>query len=270
MIIRDELTGWVKSLNQYRQGGRGADREFYLSTWSGRPIAVDRRTIREPVIIDRPFLAVVGCLSPDLLPELADRGRREDGFIERILFAWPQPISVLWKSEEISPGAQQAYDQLIKDLLGLAWQGQAPVPLELTPEAKALFVQWHDEYCAEMGSPDLPALRRGFYAKLKGYCARLALIHALATDPRAKKIDKESIAAAAAQVDYFKAQAAKVAQRLCRFVGVGNVAKGSPVETCKQDIRRKLLVGGKLFTKRELQKNSQFKADVFNPPGNPC
>jgi hypothetical protein len=98
---------------------------------------------------------------------------------------------------------------------------------------------------------------KGFYAKLKGYCARLALIHALATKPAAKEVGVESIAAAAAQVDYFKTQAAKVAHHLCRSVGVGD-----PIEKCALEIVRKG-IGGKFRTRRELQRNSQFGSPVF-------
>jgi uncharacterized protein DUF3987 len=35
LIYTDELTGFVRAMNQYKKGG--ADREFYLSCWSGQP-----------------------------------------------------------------------------------------------------------------------------------------------------------------------------------------------------------------------------------------
>ena len=83
MVIRDELVGWVKSMDQYRSG-RGADRQFFLSVWSRQPIKVDRKGAK-PILVSNPCLAVVGGIQPDLLPELADAAQREDGFLDRLL-----------------------------------------------------------------------------------------------------------------------------------------------------------------------------------------
>ena len=47
LVIRDELSGWVRSMNQYK--GKGADRQFYLETWGNSPYTVDRKGAQEPV-----------------------------------------------------------------------------------------------------------------------------------------------------------------------------------------------------------------------------
>ena len=52
LLLRDELSAWVRGLNQYRQG-RGADRQFYLSAWSQAPTAIDRQQ-KDPIFVDRP------------------------------------------------------------------------------------------------------------------------------------------------------------------------------------------------------------------------
>ena len=59
-------------------------------------------------------------------------------------------------------------------------------------------------------------------------------------------------------MDYFKAQAAKVADRLCPSVGVG-----IPVERCKEAIKRKLR-GSQRLKKREIQRRTNYHAKVFN------
>ena len=43
IMVMDELTGWVDRMNAYR-GGKGADRQFFLSCWSGEPAIVDRKS----------------------------------------------------------------------------------------------------------------------------------------------------------------------------------------------------------------------------------
>src|SRR5262249_27451979 len=51
VLIHDELTAWVRSMDQYRQG-RGADRQFFLSAWSGSPISVEReKDRRDPLFV---------------------------------------------------------------------------------------------------------------------------------------------------------------------------------------------------------------------------
>jgi hypothetical protein len=231
LLIRDELSAWVKSMNQYRSG-KGADKQFYLSAWGGSPIAVDRKGSfgASSVLVDRPFLSVVGCLPPDVLPDLDDAEGREDGFLPRILFSWPDRMKVRWVLEAVSAEARAGYNRRIEELFAIPWE-ESRVYLDLTPDARSLFVKWHDAHCAEAESPSLSPFLQGGYAKLKGYGARLALIHAVTTDPTATAVGAESVAAAADLIDYFKAQAAKVAPLLSH-------SKWNPIERCRQEIRR--------------------------------
>jgi len=254
VIIRDELTAWVKSLNQYK-GGKGSDRQFYLSAWSGAAVAVDRQG-KEPMLIDHPFLAVVGCVPPDVLPELDGEGGKEDGFIHRVLFTYQEPVPVRWTEATVALAVATAYDALFRRLYDLPAPDGQPLILGLTPEAQRLFRDWHDDHCRETESETLPLGLRGFYAKLKGYGARLALIHALCTDPAASVVGVESVAAAADLVEYFKAHAAKVAPLLIR-------KKLTPQERCEQEIRR-ILAGDRVLTKREVQRYGNSPAPLFN------
>lgn len=254
LILRDELTAWVKSLNQYK-GGKGSDRQFYLSAWSGAAVAVDRQG-KEPVLIDHPFLAVVGCVPPDVLPELDDEGGKEDGFIHRVLFAYPEPVPVRWTEATVAPAVATAYDALFRQLYDLPPPDGQPIILGLTLEAQRFFRDWHDDHCRETEGETLPLGLRGFYCKLKGYGARLALIHALCTDPTASVVGVESVAAAADLVDYFKAHAAKVAPLLIR-------KKVSPHEKCEREIRS-MLAGGRVLTRREVQRYGNSPAPLFN------
>src|SRR5262249_4503197 len=50
LVFRDELPAWVRGLNQYK--GRGTDRQFYMSLWSGEMVKVDRKSEgKRPIII---------------------------------------------------------------------------------------------------------------------------------------------------------------------------------------------------------------------------
>lgn len=256
LVIRDELSAWVKSMNQYKQG-KGADRQFYLSVWSGAPVKVDRVGSGTPtdILIARPCLSVVGCIPPEVLGEFDDRGGLDDGFLPRLLFTWPLQRPVRWTDATISQPVRDGYDNLIRELFAFPMQKE-PVSLLLSDEALALFKWWHDTHCEETEQPQLPPFLRGAYAKLKGYCPRLALIHAVVTNPTTERVEKASVEAAIQLVSYFKAQARKVMPLL-------GENKSSEVERCKAEIRRKLSVS-RSMKKRDIQKSSAFNAEVFN------
>src|SRR5215218_4913501 len=57
-IIRDEILGWVSSMDQYR-GGKGSDRQEYLSLWSAKTIKLDRKGA-DPIYRRFPVACVVG------------------------------------------------------------------------------------------------------------------------------------------------------------------------------------------------------------------
>ncbi len=99
LLERDELVGWVKGMDQYKAGGKGSERQFWLSAWSGRPVSVDRKGQQQPVSVLKPFISVIGSIQPDVLPELAEN--REDGMLERFLFAYPETLNAMWTEDDI-------------------------------------------------------------------------------------------------------------------------------------------------------------------------
>ena len=72
---KDELTGWIRGLDQYK-GGRGNDRQFWLSIHTNSPVVVDRKSRQgDPVYLDHPFVTLAGGIQPAMLPELGGAGR---------------------------------------------------------------------------------------------------------------------------------------------------------------------------------------------------
>lgn len=222
-FVRDELTAWVLSMNQYK-GGKGADRQHWLSFWNGAPVIVNRKLLKEPIVLERPFVCVTGCLPPDVLGDLADERGREDGFIHRLLFAYPEEMAPYWTDACISDAATQAYVSLVQRLWTL--QGTASVDgksltpqiVSLTPKGRTTFVQFANELHAEMAAPDFPAQLRGPYSKLEGYCARLALIlqacRQACGETDKSNVEAPSVVAAASLVHYFKSHARRVYAQL--------------------------------------------------------
>jgi hypothetical protein len=213
---RDELVGWVKAMDQYKSGGKGADRQFWLSAWSNRPVSVDRKGQQEPIGVLRPFVSVIGSIQPDVLPELAEN--REDGMLERFLFAYPEPVNAMWTEDEISDAALANYRDLYGKLRNLNMDMDDlgdPVekPIVFSPEAKELFVAYYNSHRTQMATPGFPSNLRSPWAKLEGYFARLILILAccrFVEDRVAERVEEDDVLRSVTLINYFKDQARRV------------------------------------------------------------
>jgi hypothetical protein len=217
LIHRDELAGWVRSLNQYKQG-KGDDKQFWLSLWSGEDVVVNRRGRR--VFVEDPFVSVSGNLPPGVLPELNDEKGREDGFIHRILFAWPAPVRPGWTDDAPSGQVVEAYLSFFSERLyhlapspGDLGRG-SPVVLDFTQDGKDCFVDYVNGLARDLDDDAFPDSLRGPWSKLEGYCARLALLTHLcrqaAGETASPGVDGHSAAAAVTLARYFQSHARRV------------------------------------------------------------
>src|SRR5262249_24601260 len=116
VLVRDELVAWLKSFDMYR-GGKGNDRQFFLSVWSGSGIRLDRKGSRLPLSVPRPFLGIVGGLVPNMIGELLEEQGRDDGMLDRLVFAYPDdPGLPSWSEEELSPDLQSLWADTLSQL----------------------------------------------------------------------------------------------------------------------------------------------------------
>ncbi len=220
LVMRDELAAWVRSMDQYRSGGKGADRQFWLSAWSNSYVSVDRKSRTEPLVLPVPFVSLFGSIQPSVLPEIG--AGREDGLLDRILFAYPETTPSRWSDDEISDGAiggvKWLYDKLRRLEPGEDENGDPePATVALSPEAKSVLVEMINNHRAEMDVPGFSARLRGPWAKLEAYLARLALIVAMCrvvADDAPERIEAEDVLRASVLLDYFKSHARRVYEGL--------------------------------------------------------
>src|SRR5215208_3150729 len=178
---QDELSGWVLSMNQYKAGGKGADRQFWLRVWSNAPVKVDRKSRKVPAIIPEPWVSVVGSIQPEILPEL--HIGRNDGMMDRFLYSYPTPLRAKHTDEEVSVAAEHAVLKLYEKLAELSMpesDGEPfPASVPMTKEAWEVFKELADELSEEAHALGFPRRLRGTWSKLEAYLARLSLILAL-------------------------------------------------------------------------------------------
>jgi hypothetical protein len=188
-LIRDEASGLVASLNEYKNG-KGADKQFYLSAWSGDPLYVDRKSDKNsrggPLHVYQPFVGIIGGIQPEILPAIAGetrRGRRhaQDGFIDRFAIAWPDLMPHVGEQGlDISAEAIRAWDDCIRGLHALEMvpegEYQRPYFVKLNQSGREEWQRFTDRHAEEMNAPSFPPHLIGPWSKLRGMTARFALI----------------------------------------------------------------------------------------------
>jgi hypothetical protein len=215
LLARDELSAWLRSMDQYKQGGKGSDRQFWLKAHSSIPAIVDRKSQEEPEIIPRPWVSIIGGIQPAVLPEFD--GERGDGLLERFVFAYPQPYVGGWSDDEVSDKTQQCYEATIARLYKLRYATDGhgdpfPSKVPMSEEAKKAFVRQYNDLHQDMSNPEFSQALAPAWAKLDGLLARLALIIAMtrvveykmAGDTAYEEVTEADMDSALALLEYFK------------------------------------------------------------------
>ena len=70
LIVRDELAGWIASMNGFNSGARA----FWIEAYGGRPYRVERKTDPDPIVVPHLAVAVYGGTQPDKLARLLREG----------------------------------------------------------------------------------------------------------------------------------------------------------------------------------------------------
>ena len=213
-LHRDELAGWWGSMDQYR---KGADREKWLSLWNGKQVDAIRKTAGE-VLVRRPFVSVCGTVQPGKLYGL---GKDQDGFLPRLLFAFPdEQVKPYYGTNSIDSAWYDQYAELLGKLLEIpmaSYDGK-PVPhfVPISPDALEVFTAWDKVNTDRTNSAKDEGIA-GIYPKLECYVHRFALILEIlnaqcnmggARD--VESIGRPAMEAAIKLVEYFEANARKV------------------------------------------------------------
>ena len=235
LYARDEGSAWVASIGEFKNG-KGSDRQFWMQALFGKRVRVDRKGQAEagPIVIPHPFLCVIGNIPPEMLNALREPQGRADGFVERILFAYPDPSPrAHWSDHGIPDESRAEWAAAVQTLRALPMscvEGRScPHVVQFQPEAKAEWVAFYNAHADEVNRPGYDVDALAAEGKLVEFAGRFALIlHmlALAADPTRAgavpppELDTASVRGAVRLWTYFRAH-----HRRARWVmdrGVGN------------------------------------------------
>jgi hypothetical protein len=248
LIARDELTAWMAAMNQYRQG-KGSDRQFYLSALHGTTVRVDRKGDHDrPIRVPQPCLSIVGNIPPSMLGELREQKGRADGFIERMLYAFPDAVKrPHWDETGIHPEAAKTWAEVVRKLHGrepdVGEDGDLrPRVVPLADAARPRWKKFYDAHADEVNEPGYDPADLAVEGKLVDFAARFALIlylMDLAADPEAGDPDAiplRHVEGAIKLWKYFRSHARRVRWYMAR--GVGNPAAAAIVAWLRAGGRR--------------------------------
>jgi hypothetical protein len=244
-----EATAWINGFNEFNSG-EGRDRQFWLNNYDCEPVQSDRKGGRESIDVPFPFCAVLASITPAMLSSLKEKREREDGFIERIAFTFPDTAAFPpqhWTDAELSEKSERIWLNVVTKLheAEMVWNTETkryrPWFVDLTETAKAEWIRWFDAHADEMTAPDFSEAHDGAWAKMKGRAGRFALIIARfrwacspATTP--DMVGVADVQGAVKLVDYFKSQLLRVYHEMTGGVGSRHA------KTVLDWIRRKRLV----------------------------
>jgi len=192
-VFRDELTGFLKSLD--KEGREGA-RAFYLEAWNGNGRFTYDRIGRGTLDIPAAIVSIIGAIQPGPLSEylrkLSAGGAGDDGLIQRFQLAvWPD-CPKTWRNVDRFPDSvarQTAYTtferlHLMQPVeLAAECDEHEPVPfLRFEDDAQELFDAWRERLEPRLRSgAEHPAVE-SHLAKYRSLIPSLALLIHLADE----------------------------------------------------------------------------------------
>ena len=227
LILRDELTGWLHTMEK---PGREGDRAFFLEAWEGIGGFDVDRIGRGSIHVPALTLSVYGGIQPDRLAEFFSgamaAGGEADGLLQRHqLLAWPDDLGE-WRNVDRFPDSEagehafRVFERLdTLDATG-AYRAKAEtdeIPfLRFALDAQELFDEWltllmRRVRCEEMQrSPGFAA----HLSKFPSLMPKLALLfHLVAVADGSREagpVPLESARLAAAWCDFLESHARKV------------------------------------------------------------
>ena len=180
-IFKDELAGWFKDMNKYRQG---SDLEFWLSTWSGTSISLNRKTSKS-AFVDKPFLPVLGGIQPGVFEDFSTGANKENGFVDRILISYPELIVNRYNDRHMDQDIIEWYrsyvlnlrDIVNKQLLKFNGKGEIEsIVAKFDSQAQKEWIRIHDKITDIQNSDDENEYMKSMLPKQKSYIPRFALL----------------------------------------------------------------------------------------------
>jgi hypothetical protein len=180
-VFKDELAGWFKDMNKYRAG---SDLEFWLSSWSGKSVSMNRKTAKSS-FVEKPFIPVLGGIQPAILENSYTEENKENGFVDRMLVSMPELEVEHYNTNEMQQATLEWYESTIIRFYEYVkytfteYDQDAEIVVKnakLTNEAKIEWQRMFNEITLVQNSDDENEYMKSMLPKQKSYIPRFALL----------------------------------------------------------------------------------------------
>jgi hypothetical protein len=209
MLYVDELSGFFKGMDRYKSGGKGNERQHWLTLWSNGTLRVNRKGAGHTVI-NKPFVGIWGGIQPGILSLIKEGS--EDGMEARWLLSYPQHRVREDMSLRVSFDTIKTIKTLYYSLRDLPVETDdydVPKPSVVSMEQRAYeeFHRLRFQNKAELQAPTLPLALRPTWSKFEAYFARFVLILSQIRSPGTDTATMVDVWGAWQLLSYFKRQA---------------------------------------------------------------
>lgn len=185
VVYVDEIMGMFNAVNQY---SKGQLIEQLLTAFSGKPLDVSRCSMPIPIHIERPFINIVGTMQTTRVHELVDKGYKDNGLLDRIIFVYPSSQEISdWSIDEDSTSLSfEKYSTLWENIINKIFQiyfvtdenndSDLQNVLNFSPEASAYFTDWRNSIIKEVNRIKDDGLIDSRVMKTPMIVARMALV----------------------------------------------------------------------------------------------
>jgi hypothetical protein len=219
-VFKDELAGWFKDMNKYKPG---SDLEFWLSTWSGKSVNLNRLT-RAGSFVAKPLIPVLGGIQPSIFNSFYTDDNKDNGFMDRMLLSFPDLSIESYNDNEMNYDTIQwysdtiiaFYDTIRNKVIQRDQDGAiTPKIVKFNAESKLEWMRIFNDITEIQNSESENEYMKSMLPKQKSYIPRFALlIHVFGaigqTNYNLDEISVESILKAEKLSKYFIAMAKKV------------------------------------------------------------
>ncbi len=225
VVYVDEIMGMFNAVNQY---SRGQLIEQLLTAFSGKPLDISRCSMPIPIHIEYPFINIVGTMQTTRMHELIEKGYKENGLLDRIIFVYPSSQDISdWQLDEDSSFASfekysNLWEAIINKVIDLPFTDNDNVQniLDFSSEAKAYFTNWRNNAIRAVNQIQNDGLVDSRVIKAPMITARLALVLQIfrwaCGEVHKDFVDIDSTKSAIALSEYFESCYAEIQKYMLR------------------------------------------------------
>lgn len=243
-IFKDELAGWFKDMNKYREG---SDLEMWLSSWSGKSINLNRVSVSSNAFLPQPFMPVLGGIQPSILNNFYTNENKDNGFIDRVLLCYPDLKVEKYNDKEMEyeiinwfeTNMINLYRTIKKDLPKNKDDQVEPTIFKFSQEAKAEWKRIFNEITKQQNSDETNEYLKSMLPKQKSYIPRFALlIHILGVhndnEHNGDELSKYSVLKAEKLSKYFIQMAQKIKINAKEVKGLKQISENDKLNNAQK------------------------------------